>query len=158
MKIHPDQIKALNKEQAKTEQQKPAEGKFGDVLAQEVHKDRAPGETAKAGGVKPLHVPFRAGVVEPAGAEHIPQGREIMENLDSLLAQWENYAGKLSDASGAGLKDAYGVLENIDSGVKELKAKAPDLGERHPGLKSMIDELEILATTERIKFVRGDYT
>jgi hypothetical protein len=158
MKIHPDQIKALNKEQAKTEQQKPAEGKFGDVLAQEVQKDQATGETAKSGGVKPLQAPFRAGMVEPVGAEHIPRGREIMQNLDNLLAEWEDYAGKLSGASEAGLKDAYGVLEGISSGVKELKDKTPDLGERHPGLKSMIDELEILATTERIKFVRGDYT
>lgn len=157
MKIHPDQVNALNKEQARTDQRKQAEeGKFGDVLAQEVQKN----QVAETGQARPLQAPFRADAAAPADAQHIPEGLEIMENLDNLLAEWENYAGKLSGASpgDSGLKEAYGVLEGISTGVKELKAKAPELVDKNPGLKSMIDELEILATTEQIKFVRGDYT
>lgn len=154
MKIHPDQINALNKEQTKADQQKPVDGKFGDVLAQEVQNSQAVKATG-AGGLKPLQAPLRAdALMQPQQSEQIPQGREIMENLDSLLSEWENYAGKLS---GAGLKEAYGVLDGIDAGVKELKAKHPDMAS-NPELKSMVDEIEVMAATERIKFARGDYS
>jgi hypothetical protein len=154
MKIHPDQINALNKEQTKADPKKEADGKFGDVLAQEVQNSQATGSVV-AGGLRPLQAPLMADALRaPEQAEHIPQGRAIMENLDSLLSEWENYAGKLS---GAGLKEAYGVLDGIDAGVKELKARHPDM-ESTPELKSMVDEIEVMAATERIKFARGDYS
>jgi hypothetical protein len=38
-----------------------------------------------------------------------------------------------------------------------LKSSHPGLGKDHPGLQSVVDEMEILAVTERIKFNRGDY-
>lgn len=155
MKIHPDQINALNKEQTKVDHKRPADGKFGDVLAQEVQNSQAVEASGVVGGLKPLEAPLRVdALMKPQQSEQIPQGREIMENLDSLLSEWENYAGKLS---GAGLKEAYGVLDGIEAGVKELKARHPDMASS-PELKSMVDEIEVMAATERIKFARGDYS
>ena len=74
------------------------------------------------------------------------------------MREWENYAATLQ-ASGRdkGLRPAFGVLENIETGLKELKDKWPSLSRDHPGLKSVVDELEVMAVTERIKFNRGDY-
>lgn len=153
MKIHPDQINALNREQARAERDKQADGKFGDLLAQEVQRGEAKAAqvSAKAG---PIQAPLRP---EAVGAEHIPAGREAMDKLDTLLGEWENYAAHLGGGETKGLKQAYGALENISAGIKDLKEKLPDY-ESHAGLRSMVEEIETMAAAERIKFARGDYS
>ena len=74
-----------------------------------------------------------------------------------MLNQWDNYAQSLGDASeSGGLRQAYGMLEGIAGEVRGLKEDAATL-ESHPGLKSLVDELDVLATVEQFKFNRGDY-
>ena len=79
-----------------------------------------------------------------------------MENMDTLLAEWENYADKLAAGSGGdSLKQAYGVLEHIESGVRQLKEELPE--STTAGLGSLVNELEVMTVTEKFKFNRGDY-
>ena len=84
--------------------------------------------------------------------------QKVMESLDSLLSDWEEYAGQLEDqADSLDLKDAYKKLSRIGGEIERLKAENPDLAQKNPGLKSLVDDLEVLSVTETFKFNRGDY-
>jgi hypothetical protein len=84
--------------------------------------------------------------------------QDTIANASGTLDLWDSYARTLGSASGNnGLRDAYSILENIGNQVSQLKTRAASLKSNDFGLNSLINELDIMATTERIKFNRGDY-
>ena len=81
-----------------------------------------------------------------------------MDTVDTLLDKWDQYAQNLQGASGsADLKKAYGVLQDIDGTVQQLKGDNPDLAQANPALQGVVSELEVMAVAERSTFNRGDY-
>lgn len=161
MKIHPDQLKAIEQEQAKAKRAKEADKGFGDLLAKEVGK-AAGGAPAQAAAAPPPGADLSSQILAAQAAAGVGEtsdsGRNVMESLETLLNEWENYAARLqAPSANLNLRQANGMLENIEQGVASLKTKNPGLEKDHPGLKAMVDEIEILAVTERIKFNRGDY-
>ncbi|BBD09726.1 hypothetical protein [Desulfovibrio ferrophilus] len=161
MKIHPDQLKALEQEQAKTKQAQETDKGFGDLLAKEVGKteQNAPAQ----GAVVP---PPGAGMLSgqllaaqaAAGTGETDAGQNVMESLENLVSNWEDYAARVgASTEGQNLRQANGMLESIENGVSDLKSKASGLSTANPELNAMIEEVEIMAVTERIKFNRGDY-
>ena len=80
-------------------------------------------------------------------------GAAVTGQVESILDKWDSYAATLAGPQ-AGLKSAYGTLDEITKDVANLKEGQPNLD---PGLRSIVDELETLATTEQFKFNRGDY-
>lgn len=161
MKIHPDQLRAIEQEKAKSDRAKQQDKGFEDLLAKEVGKaDGAGGKSAAAvpppgAGMSSMILAAQAA----AGADATTDsGHSVMESLESLLNEWENYAEDLQAApESLNLRRANGTLENIEQGVASLKDSHPELEKDHPGLQAVVDEIEILAVTERIKFNRGDY-
>ena len=169
MKIHPDQLEGVRPDQTgQTGKPRSTSTAFGDLLNQEV--SRSGGQTAKP--VAPLPPPGGLGTLGALGAlaatqnagaveatTQAPQAEKaIMETVENLLDKWDVYAQSLQGAPGeAGLKRAYGVLDDIDGTVKKLKGDNPDLSGMSPALRGMVSELEVMAVTERIKFNRGDY-
>lgn len=69
--------------------------------------------------------------------------------------------GHLCADPGAGdqgsLKQAYELLQGIDGQVAALKDSTTTLRGQSSGFDSLLNELEVLTTTEKIKFNRGDY-
>jgi hypothetical protein len=159
MKISPDQINALDQKQNQVDNKKPTKEAFGDVFAREAEKD-AKAVNAKAPAPPMENVPVDRLLMAQQAAQdgQKASGRHLMDNIESLLSQWENYAAVIGKpGSPADLKSAYGNLESIESGIKDLKTGMPNMAAANPELKSVVDELEIMAVTERIKFDRGDY-
>ncbi|MHC1700436.1 MAG: hypothetical protein AB9900_05570 [Humidesulfovibrio sp.] len=163
MKIHPDQLEGVRPDSApQTNRVKPQGAAFGDLLDQEVAKSGA--ETAKTsaplpppGGLGTLSALLGATTVESVAPAPKAE-KAIMDTVENLLDKWDQYAQNLQSGSGAvNLKKAYGVLEDIDGTVRQLKGENPDLAKEHPALQGMVSELEVMAVTERIKFNRGDY-
>ncbi|WP_461209733.1 hypothetical protein [Desulfocurvus sp. DL9XJH121] len=158
MKIHPDQLQALEQEQAKSKSAQQADKGFGELLAREV-EGSASGDAARSAALPPLGGTALSGNIlaaQAASGEPSESGQEVMERLESLLGDWETYASSLGSAGGASLRQANGALENIESEVASLKETMS--GKDADGeLKAVLDEVEILAVTERIKFNRGDY-
>lgn len=78
------------------------------------------------------------------------------EQASGTLALWDNYTRILGGAtSDSSLRDAWGMLEGIDAQVAQMHnhpARA-----LNPGLDGVLNELEIMAATEKFKFNRGDY-
>lgn len=167
MKIQTDQLSGLTQsKEASSKATSPSEA-FASILAKEVDGS-ATQETGLAAPVLlspygPLHIDGTQGVeavdatdateaATPASEEELA----AMNTMNTLLRQWEDYADQLAGgAGGDSLKKAYGVLTDIESGVKQLKDGLS--GTTGSGLGSMVNELEVMATTEKIKFNRGDY-
>jgi hypothetical protein len=97
------------------------------------------GRTRNAGGLE-----------EAADLEALAASR-----IDGLLGQWESYAAALD--GGADLRSVYGLLQDMTNGVKDLKASLPGFLESNSALGALVNELDVLSTTENIKFNRGDY-
>jgi len=161
MKIQTDQLTALRQIAEQPQDSRESSDAFAALLAKQV----GDAQTTQAAG---LTAPPLAGLagVDVSGlqvdgnsgdlGQFSDQERAVMEDVDTLLAKWESYADKLAAGSEEGsLKQAYGVLENIETGVKRLKEELPS--DANAGLGSLVNELEVMTVTEKIKFNRGDY-
>ncbi len=155
MKIHPEQIEGVrqSQEQNKANKTTKSQQDFGDLLGQEVNKTGA----SQASGaitpppeitVNPLLAPKAVSKVEPLVSEG-----EAVAQVERTLGRLEAYADKLGASGTSDLRQAYTALEDLQNDVSGLKGMAKG----HPGLKAVVDELEVLALTEQIKFNRGDY-
>ncbi len=166
MKIHPDQLESVRLDQTTqtnrgTQQTSTA---FSALLNEEVAKT---GTQTTAGSTAPLPPPGGLGTLSSligvqsvqATSEATQSESAIMDKVDSVLDKWDQYAQSLQGTSGsASLKQAYGVLDDIDGAVQRIKGDNPDLATKYPALQGVVSELEALTVTERIKFNRGDYT
>ncbi|MDQ7832115.1 MAG: hypothetical protein RDU30_10300 [Desulfovibrionaceae bacterium] len=163
MKITQEQISALRQADSQDQSRTTAEaGVFESLLNREVQGIEAQDAgTISAppigGGLHEIASLLQAQGASPA-QDLTEKERTAMENVDSLLTEWENYADQLAGGSQeGGLRQAYGVLEHIESGVQKLKQDWPGMAQDNPGMGSLVNELEVMAVTEKIKFNRGDY-
>ncbi len=84
--------------------------------------------------------------------------QEAFNQASGTLDMWESYVGTLGDVGkGGSLRDAYALLQGIDGQVNALKENTAGLRGQNPGLDTLVNNLEVLATTEKFKFNRGDY-
>ncbi len=163
MKITNDELYALRQQEQTKSNTSSEAGNFQEVLAQEIGGDSASagveGLGAPPPGAKTLGIGSMLQVEDLSEIqETMPTEREVMDNIDNVLSKWENYAQTLqTQDQDEGLRQAYGVLENIEQDIEGLKETVPNLAEENSDLQDMVDELEILTVTEKIKFNRGDY-
>ncbi len=163
MKIGTEQLEALQRQeqtQRKTTGGAAAVGDFGALLSQELsgtESTQAAVSVAPPGaaGIDPLLMVSSTDEVDAASdSTGLDQA---MEQLDGLLNNWDAYARELGQgASSGGLRGAYSMLQGIDSSLRDLKQNMPNLSD-HEGLAAMVNELEVMAATEKFKFNRGDY-
>jgi HEAT repeat protein len=84
--------------------------------------------------------------------------QQSFQQASGLLDSLNAYANALSARGADGnLKAIYPLLEGLEQQVGGLKQGATSLEATHAGLASLINELEVLTTTEKFKFNRGDY-
>jgi hypothetical protein len=156
MKIRPDQIEGIHPEQTQRKPSTKPGQAFGEFLNQEVAKGSTP--TAAAAVPPPLIVnPLLATGALDKVSRVDTTGPAVSGQVESILDKWDTYAATLQNPE-AGLKEAYGTLDQIAADVAAIKADKPNLGSTHPDLQSIVDELDALAATERFKFNRGDYS
>ena len=161
MKIQTDQISPLQQvgQVKKAAQSSPTQA-FGEILAKEVDAGQAAVKAAAPPPIGGMSGLAQAMATQATQAVRQPTNTEraVMDNVDTLLNQWENYAGQLASGNSGQLRQAYGTLENIQSGVKKLKDENPGLAGNSPQISSLVNELEVMTVTEKKKFNRGDYT
>ena len=151
MKITPDQIARLNSEQVKT--QKNRAGDFSKIFNQELNTSAQTNNqiSGTAGPSSPSVSPL----LSPAMLNIQQTETAIMNQVDQVLTRWENYAAGLKKPE-PDLRGLYATLQDISGQIKNLKENF-NLNTQKPELQSILEELEILTTTEEIKFNRGDY-
>ena len=93
------------------------------------------------------------------------QENRFMDELDDLLGVVDTYSMALAGQASAGeqlqplqsgLKSAYNILDTISQKAQELKGMLSEIG-NNPVLAGIVNELDVMATTEKFKFNRGDY-
>ncbi len=73
------------------------------------------------------------------------------------MDKWESYVNTLRTPREGNLRDAYNALEDVASHVQTLKQQSEPLLKQNDNLAGIVNELDILTTTEKFKFNRGDY-
>ena len=80
------------------------------------------------------------------------------DQASGTLDMWDTYAKTLgSSPTDGSLREAYSLLEGIDSEVARIKQDTAGVRGKNPGLDDLLNELEVLTATEKFKFIRGDY-
>ncbi|MDR2695529.1 MAG: hypothetical protein LBC79_04025 [Deltaproteobacteria bacterium] len=163
MKVRVEQLNALlQQEQAAQKASSRGEG-FETLLAKEL---RQPGGGAQ--GTPPPPPGAQAGVISQMLLEPLAQAetdnpmedvlQQSFQQASGLLDSVNAYVNALSARGADGnLKAIYPLLEGLEQQMGALKQGAMPLEEKHAGLASLINELEVLTTTEKFKFNRGDY-
>jgi hypothetical protein len=152
MKITSDQLAALQLTQKNTARNAPGDG-FAQALAQELDTNSA----AQADTAQALAGPMvRLDQALQAAMLCKPTEQNIMDKMQDLLSKWENYSRVIGGQEG-NLREGYSLLADIQNDLQQVKddlARVPAPGQ---GLTAMVEELDVLATTEEFKFNRGDY-
>jgi hypothetical protein len=152
MKITSDQLAALQLQQKNKARNGPDDG-FAQALAQELDS----GSEAKAGAaMTPAGPMVRLDQALQAAMLNKPTEQTIMDKMNSLLSKWENYSQIIGEADGD-LREGYTLLADIRQDIREVKSDMALNPDQAQGLENMVEELDILATTEEFKFNRGDY-
>lgn len=159
MKITNEQLQALQQEEAKRKQRSAAPG-FGSLLAGKLQGAEGTGEAQAAlpppgaGAVNPLLM-----VQQVTQSDSSVPLSGVADSLDGMLDNWENYSRIIGQqGAAADLRAAYSTLESIGNDLARIRQTVPDLDARHPGMGQMVNELEVMTTTERFKINRGDYS
>lgn len=98
-----------------------------------------------------LNAAEESGDADSALLESLTAG--LASGLDGL----DSYAKGLGDQSSDGLRRAWSVLESLDGTIAGMRQDLGKLSQPNAELESMLNELEVLAATEKFKFNRGDY-
>ncbi len=170
MEISTEQLEALLRQQeqqatAARRQAGPGDG-FEALLAQQLGGGA---EWANAaGGLLPPGA-AQAGLISQMllnGAEQEQTSDPDAQILQEAFAQasgtldlWDSYAKTLgSSADGGSLRDAYALLQGIDSQVARIRQNTVGVRGKNPGFDSLLNELEVMTATEKFKLNRGDYS
>lgn len=164
MNIRTDYLEALQRQQETgrkaTETQNGEDG-FAALFSREIGQNSRTGTAAtqECAGRGALDA---AMLVSPLGDSvnaFAARGLSILENLagqaSGLLDAWDQYAETLS--GGGSQKAAWNRLLGMDDQVRALRGSLNALSESNPALEDIVNELEIMAATEKFKFNRGDY-
>ncbi|MDR2051400.1 MAG: hypothetical protein LBQ63_06485 [Deltaproteobacteria bacterium] len=161
MKIQNDPLQALS---GQGEAQRKTGGgteEFEALLAKELRQSqeshaggltRSPGQEAAA-----LAMRIRAAQEFGVNLESESAVKEdSFERVNALLDKLSLYADSLGRDQSANLKDLHGMLNGVGTEIASLKRDLPPAQEE-AALGELLNELEVLAATERFKFDRGDY-
>lgn len=126
-----------------------------DSASKETWTGQAPAPLAQSGIYNPIQMDSHAGGQESEDPD-MAVLQAAFDEASGALDLWDSYASALGSARpGAGLRDAYSLLEDIDARVAQL-GQNPMRG-KNAALDAMLNELEILSAAEKFKFNRGDY-
>lgn len=166
MKVDNTAIEALLQQQEQTAIRRTGgdNSAFEAALAQEMGTS----EAATTAGMPPMPGANRAGLIsrmllgdaEESSALSPEEAvfEEAFSQASGALDLWDSYTQAIgSTRAESSLRDAYALLEGIDNTVSSLRKDTSGLRGQNPGFDSLLNELEILTTTEKIKFNRGDY-
>jgi hypothetical protein len=168
MKIENDVIRALQQDEA---HRQPKTGTahepeaFEALLAGELQraKNVAVGSLPKADPLEGQNATALALLLQsteqlnqtdsPAG----PEDDLAADSIEKLLDKWDSYANALNQKGSGDLRGIYSLLQGMSAELQELKSSKQELLSRDATLGSLVNELDVLTTSETVKFNRGDY-
>ena len=136
---------------------------FGAMLTDALDKGAqgtgAAGPMPLGGGQAAMISQMLLGTTEESQATD-PDNAVLMEafsQASGTLDLWDKYASTLGKSGNNSLREAYSLLEGIDSQVAQLRENTAGVRGQNAGLDSLLNELSVMTATEKFKFNRGDY-
>lgn len=160
MEINTQQLESLFhlQEQPQLPRNKGTEDKgFQNVLNQQLDSSANPAATQAGSAQSALLSQLMLNKTENSSMDtDTAVLQAAFEEASGALDLWDTYAQTLGRSNtDTALKDAYSLLEGIDTRLSRIKS-SPAAG-TNAILDGILNELEILSTTEKFKFNRGDY-
>lgn len=161
MKIRNEQLRAIQEQEVQRPKvQKGAQqNDFTGLLARQLEADTQipvsvpENSPASTGAVStPL-----TGILEDSAPTVSPLVAEAAVAMEGMFDDFDSYAHQLAGNESGSLKEAYSLLQNISGQIADFRQRFPNAVSEQPELASMINELDVLTTTETFKFNRGDY-
>lgn len=158
MEINTQNIEALMRVQEQQAQRKPGDvtQDFNTLLFQELSADTLDG-TAPVPGAPQAQMISQILLDKSGQNTDTAAINAAFDQASGALDLWDTYAKTLGGGE-ASLRDAYSILEGIDTRVSRLRQDTAGLAGRNSGLDEVLNQLEILTATEKFKFNRGDYS
>lgn len=161
MNIRTEQLDALRRQQEYTASKSaPEKGdSFADALARQLSTSTediqqqisVPPPGAQAGVIGEMLIGSAANTSGGATVE------TVMQQTSGALDMWDSYADALSKSGTTDLRQAYSLLQGLDSQLTALKESAQPILGQNPELANIVNDLEVMTATEKFKFNRGDY-
>jgi hypothetical protein len=154
MKISNEQLRIMQESEAKkTQQQGKPTGEFGDILARQLGQSQPTASSARA-VLMPMQLPE---VEQAAVNQGMLSFNEAATRVDGMFTSFERYAGQIAHGETGSLREAYNLLQDVSGQIAGFKAAFPNVRNDMPELATLLNELDVLTTTETFKFNRGDY-
>lgn len=161
MNIRTEQLDVLHRQQGLSAP-RPATEKgesFAETLAQQM--GTSTDNIQQQGSVPPPGA--QAGVIGEmliGNTENISGGttvEAVLRQASGALDMWDSYADALNNSGTTDLRQAYSLLQGLDSQLAALRENAQPVLGQNPELADIVNDLEVMTATEKFKFNRGDY-
>lgn len=160
MKINANQLDALRRQEQLTKTAAQPRESFDSFLSQEIGQG--------AGEVTPSVPPPGAGIIDPMMLSSLEEtsavegvdgelAATLMGQADSALNTLSAYAETLNSGATPG-RNAWNLLGSLDNQIAAMRGNLGKMSSTaSQDLGAVVNELEVIATTEKFKFNRGDY-
>jgi hypothetical protein len=170
MKITSKQLEALYQQQNQTSGVNTAQtaqsGSFEAALVEQLELENATSDTDAS--VSTTGQTTQASMISQMllGTSDVQTDSQNSDVIQSAFTQasdtldkWDSYVNALDSSEQSGsLREAYSLLQDIGDQVSSLKANTESVRGQNSGLDSLVNELDVMSTTEMFKFNRGDYS
>lgn len=156
MKISSEQLKVLQEQELR---KKPgvAAGNFDEILALQMDPAQGAGKLTQTGLAPRVAAPAALeGILEDSAPDTPALMQEAVDRMEGMFNTLDSYAAQIGSGN-QDMRQAYGLLQNMGQQVADFKARFPNAEQEQPALAAMLNEVDVLFTTETFKFNRGDY-
>lgn len=161
MKISTEQLRAVQEREAQRPKVRKGaqEGDFTDLLTRHLEADAQIPEAVQKTVTAPTGVVSTpaADISDDSAPIVPPLFDEAATAMEGMFDSLDSYAQQLAGHEPGSLKEAYALLQSVNGRIADFKQDFPNAASEQPELASLINEIEVLATTEAFKFNRGDY-
>ena len=158
MKISNEQVRIMQENEIrKAQQQGKPGGEFGDIFARQLEQAQSAASPTGVPLVSAQSGVQLRGVEQVAAIQGMLSSSEAATRMDGMFTSFERYADQIALGEAGNLREAYNLLQDVSGQIAGFKVEFPHVGKEMPGLAALVNELDVLATTETFKFNRGDY-
>lgn len=161
MKISSEQLRALQEQERLNKKPGLGGGAFDEILSGQMVKASGADMPQQAGPATRIAAPLsldgsadgNSDLSDRLGQDLL---REATDRMEGMFDALDSYAAQLASNSG-NLRQTYGLLQDMGQQLADFKASFSDATRQQPELAAMLNEVDVLVTTETFKFNRGDY-
>lgn len=161
MKISNEQLRAIQEQEAQRPnvQRRGQQEDFTELLARHIEAGTQLPSAVQGKASAPTGAVSQpvTGILEDSATTVSPLYEEAATVMEGMFDTLDSYSRQLAGNEPGNLKEAYSLLQNMSGQIADFKQRFPQAAADQPVLAAMVNELDVLATTETFKFNRGDY-